>query len=484
MSILIEHKLLLRKRTKIIATLGPASRDGKTIGELMKAGVDIFRLNLSHGEFSEHAATYRTIRRAEQELGRAVAVLADLGGPKIRMGRFEGGQIQLAVGGTVRVTTRKVLGKPGLVPSQYEALANDVNRGDPILLDDGNLELRVQSVKGTEIDCKVIVGGVVKDHKGMNLPGVDISAPSLTDKDRRDALGALELGVDFLALSFVRKARDVRQLRELIQKAGHQTRIIAKIEKPEALQEIDGILEAADAIMVARGDLGVELPPEKVPAVQDELIQLARCRNKPVIVATQMLESMIEHPRPTRAEVSDVAHAVMNGTDAVMLSGETAVGAHPVRAVKMMADIARQSESRLWRTSAFGSVQHGLDANPPISVELAVARATALLSRDLLVRAIVVVTRGGSTASMLASARPASPILGVTLDEDVCRRMNLLWGVVPVLAEPEKMQRLRCFARNLVVEMCLASPGEFILIVRGYDEQMERSAPTVTVVCV
>ncbi len=320
MSKLSSQTPLRRRRTKIVATVGPACRDPAVLEDLLRAGVNVFRLNLSHGDHAGHRANFANIQSAAAAAGAAIAVLADLCGPKIRVGSFAGGSITLKSGQTVTVTTRDVLGEPGLIPSQYPALAEDVRPGDRILLDDGMLELHVDSVAGSDIACTVTAGGVLKDRKGMNLPGVLVSSPALTDKDRDDARFALDLGVDFLALSFVRRPSDVADLKSLIAAAGSTAPVIAKIEKPEALDAIDEILDAADGLMVARGDLGVELAPEAVPIVQHDLIERARRRHKPIIVATQMLESMVEHPRPTRAEVSDVSHAVFAGADAVMLS--------------------------------------------------------------------------------------------------------------------------------------------------------------------
>ncbi|MCK5668733.1 MAG: pyruvate kinase, partial [Gammaproteobacteria bacterium] len=291
MGIVTDIKLLKNRRTKILATLGPASDSAEVIRKLIEAGVNVFRLNMSHGEHASHENTYKLVRSIADELGKPIAVLADLCGPKIRTGRFKDGQITLVNGEAVTVTTRDVEGEPGLIPSQYEALAEDVKPGDRILLNDGNLELKVDAIDGTEISCTIVYGGILKNNKGINLPGVNVSAPSLTDKDRDDAQFALGLGVDFMALSFVRCAADINDLKLIVSDAGANTNIIAKIEKPEALEDINGILDAADGIMVARGDLGVELKPEQVPVAQSQLINKARQKFKPVIVATQMLES-------------------------------------------------------------------------------------------------------------------------------------------------------------------------------------------------
>jgi pyruvate kinase len=461
--------LLHRRRTKIVATLGPASRDPAVLEALLRAGVNVFRLNLSHGDHAEHAANFARVQAAAAAVSEPVAVLADLCGPKIRVGRFAGGQITLVAGSRVTVTTRNILGEPGLIPSQYVALADDVRTGDRILLDDGMLELVVESVAGSEVLCKVVTGGVLKDRKGMNLPGVLVSSPALTDKDREDARFALDLGVDFLALSFVRRPHDVADLKELIAAAGATTPVIAKIEKPEALDALDEILEAADGLMVARGDLGVELAPEAVPIVQHDLVRRARERNKPIIVATQMLESMIEHPRPTRAEVSDVSHAVFAGADAVMLSAETASGSYPVKAVEMMDRVARQVEGWQWIEGGFRSITEGERERPaPLPLRIAVARSTAQLSRDLRVRAIVVRTKHGTSADVVAATRPAAPIIALTMDPRVYRRMNLLWGVVPRLIDAAEFERPQRVARQQAQALRLAEEGQTILLLAGF----------------
>jgi pyruvate kinase len=461
--------LLQRRRTKIVATIGPACREPAMLGALIRAGVNVFRLNMSHGDHAGHRANFANVRAAAEAAGEAVAVLSDLCGPKIRVGRFAGGCITLETGQKVTVTTRDVLGVPGLIPSQYAALAEDVRHGDRILLDDGMLELHVEDVAGSEIACTVTTGGVLKDRKGMNLPGVQVSAPALTDKDREDARFALDLGVDFLALSFVRRPCDITDLKALIASAGAATPVIAKIEKPEALDAIDEILEVADGLMVARGDLGVELAPEAVPIVQHDLVERCRRKNKPIIVATQMLESMIEHPRPTRAEVSDVSHAVFAGADAVMLSAETAVGAYPLKAVEMMDRVARQVEGWQWIEGGFRSITQGERERPaPLPLREAVARSTAQLSRDLRVRAVAVRTKHGTSAQVVAATRPAAPILALTMDPGVSRRMNLLWGVIPRRIDAAEFERPQSAARRHACEMGLAEKGQTILLLAGF----------------
>lgn len=480
MSIDTEIRLLALRRTKIVATLGPASNDAGTITRLMKAGVNVFRLNMSHGEHAVHRETFDCVRRLASEADRHIAILADLAGPKIRVGKFAGGSIVLELGDKVTVTTREVQGEPGLIPSQYEKLADDLSPGNRILLADGVMELEVERIEGTEIRCVVTQGGVLEDRKGMNLPRVNVSAPCLTDKDKNDARFLLELGVDYLGLSFVRRAQDISELKSLIDQTGATAGIVAKIERPEALQDVKAIVDLSDAIMVARGDLGVELPPEKVPIAQRKLVDAARAKNKPVIVATQMLESMIDNPRPTRAEVSDVSHTVLSGADAIMLSGETAAGSHPVLAVEMMNRIAMQSEAYLWEQGAFGGfdLQHG--AEPPIPFGDAVARATALLSRDLRVRGILAISHSGMSAATMSSARPAAPVVSISSSAASCRRMSLMWGVVPHLVESEDLNDPIALARDRAQKLSLADPGEFVLLVRGFHADPMKNTPSIT----
>ena len=484
MRIHIDYKQLKYRRTKIVATLGPGSRDVKTIESLITAGADVFRLNMSHGTHDSHREIYHRVRAASQKLGKPVAVLADLCGPKIRVGKFVGGKLSPETDDSVTVTTRNVKGRPGLIPSQYKGIAEDVEEGSRLLLDDGHLELRVESVDDTEITCRVVNGGVLFDHKGMNLPGVNVSAPSLTDDDRIDARFALDLGVDFLALSFVRRRSDVEDLRALVSKSGAHVAIVSKIEKPEALENISEIMDISDAIMVARGDLGVELPPQSVPIAQDQLIDMARSYRKPVIVATQMLESMIDHPRPTRAEVTDVSNAVRSGADAVMLSAETASGGYPVESVKMMDVISRQAEGYLWRQGAFGSLIRKDECVRPIPIEDAVAESTAQLSRDLLVRAILVISKQDRSVTVMSSSRPAAPIVGISTDEKIRNIESLLWGVIPVSANESDFDDFRSFARRIVKKLDLADEGHHILVVRGFSSEPEQNIPSVTVVTV
>jgi pyruvate kinase len=481
MPIAVERELLRRRRTKIVATVGPASSTIPILEELIRAGVNVFRLNMSHGEHEGHQKAYAAIREAARNTGIDVGVLADLGGPKIRCGLFEGGRAELQTGSTITVTTRDVIGNSKLIPSQYRLITNDVKPDSRILLDDGNLELRVEKIEDTEVLCTIVQGGVLKDRKGINLPDSNVSAPSLTQKDKIDALFALDLPVDFLALSFVRRASDIEELRALISNRT-RTAIIAKIEKPQALEEIEKIVDAADGIMVARGDLGVEMPAETVPIIQSELIDLTRSHRKPVIVATQMLESMINNPRPTRAEVSDVSTAVLAGADAVMLSAETASGSFPIPAVKTMDRVVRQTEAYLWKHGAFRFGSHQPEALLPLELSDAVAKATSQLSRDLMVRAIFVMSRTGLTARIVSSSRPAAPVVAVSADEHTARMMQLLWGVVPCAVSVEEWEGAEELARRLVRQYELAGDGDHILRVSGFHIDDDLNVPAISIV--
>lgn len=475
-------QLLRSRRTNIVATVGPATLADGMPERLIDAGVNVFRLNMSHGDHDSHRTAYERLRAAAGK--RPVAILADLSGPKIRARNFRGGSIDLVDGEAVTITTRDVLGEPGLIPSAYKALADDVEPGNTILLDDGYIELRVESIDGTEVQCLVVSGGTLKDRKGINLPGVKVSAPSLTEKDRTDAQFALSLGVDFVALSFVRRAADVLELKRLIEGMGSGASVIAKIEKPESLEDINAIIDASFGIMVARGDLGVELPLEQVPVVQDKLVIRARERGKPVIVATQMLESMITEARPTRAEVGDVSHAVTTGADAVMLSAETAVGAHPEEAVKVMHRVARNAEGHLWKKDAFAGLTADIVYPSDVPLAEAVARAAAKMSRDLEARAIVVVARSGAWARLLSTARPAAPVVAVTARQVAFHRLCVCWGIIPRLVAAEDLQDPLTLARRIARKSDLASAGQQILLVRGHHLHQSEDVPSISVLTV
>jgi pyruvate kinase len=415
------------RRTKIVATVGPASESEAMLLALMEAGADVFRLNFSHGDQASKVVLIQRIRELSRRRQRAVAILGDLQGPKIRTGLMEGGALELVAGEEVTITTREVWGADRLIPTTFRELPRDVRYGDQILLDDGLMELEVLEVAGEEVHCRVLVGGVLKDRKGINLPGTAVSAPALTDKDREDLAFCLREGVDWVALSFVRSVADVLELKELIFQQKGDLKVIAKIEKPQAVDDFDAILEAADGIMVARGDLGVEMSPEKVPLIQKMIIRKCNEAGKPVITATQMLESMIEHPRPTRAETSDVANAILDGTDAVMLSAETASGKYPVEAVSLMVRVARDVEGDpVLKEKVFHPIPEVLGYR---RLSEAISQAACRVAENVGAAAILAFTQTGSTAAMVAKYRPVLPIYAVTPSQSVRRRLALYAGV-------------------------------------------------------
>jgi pyruvate kinase len=451
------------RKTKIVATLGPSSSRPEQIGRLVDAGVDVFRLNFSHGANDDKAKVIDIIRSIAERKKKAVGILADLQGPKIRTGRMDNGALPLRKGDSISITTDELKGRPGLISTIYKALPTDVRPGSRILLDDGLIEFKVQSIEGNTVHCIVIHGGILKDLKGINLPGVNVSSPSLTVKDRIDLEFCLQKKVDYIALSFVRKAEDVEDIKRVIHERGLSIPVIAKIEKPEAIKNFSSILKVSDAVMVARGDLGVEINAEKVPLIQKNIIRACNEAGKPVITATQMLESMILHSRPTRAETSDVANAIIDGTDAVMLSGETASGGYPVEAVKTMVKIALDVEkSGLWSTLPNDSPKKGR------SVATAVAEAACHAAAAVNARAIVVFTQSGGTAALISKNRPQLPIIAFTPSEDIRRRLALYWGVrsLPVGAMNDSDQQIA-----LVDETLLATgfgkKGDLVVITMG-----------------
>jgi pyruvate kinase len=419
------------RRAKIVCTLGPASSTPQMIGSLIEEGMDVARLNFSHGDPDSHLQLIRTLRQEADKRGRAVAILQDLQGPKIRVGRFAEGRVELTAGQEFVITTREIVGDQRAVSTTYKGLPRDVSAGDTILLDDGYLQLQVVAVDGEDIRSRVVVGGTLKNNKGINLPGVKISAPALTDKDRADIALGLRAGVDFLALSFIRDPADVREARRLATTDEVRIPIIAKLEKPKAVERLDEIVEAADGVMVARGDLGVEMGPEKVPLIQKRVIRSTNRRGKVVITATQMLESMIENPRPTRAEASDVANAVLDGTDALMLSGETASGRYPLAAVRTMARIIEEIEgSSDYRMNL---EQPTLDL--PVSTN-AIANGAVVAARQMKLKVLACFSDSGGIARLVSEYRPEAKILGLTTNEATYRRLALYWGVQPGLISP------------------------------------------------
>ncbi len=450
------------RHSKIVCTIGPASRSPRMIDRLLSAGMDVARLNFSHGTHEEHAKSISMLRAAAIEHEKPIAILADLQGPKIRTGPLAGGgPVLLRAGQRFVITTARVLGDSTRVNTVFTPLPKEVHRGNRILLSDGLIQLRVEQVRDNQVICEVVNGGALGEHKGINLPGVKLHVPALTPKDRADLVFALKHGADYIAVSFVRRPEDVLLAKQLIRRAGKDTPVIAKLEKPEAIENLDAILRAADGVMVARGDLGVEMKPERVPVVQKTIIARAREFRRPVITATQMLESMTENPRPTRAEASDVANAIFDGSDAVMLSAETASGKYPVEAVGMMARIIEEAEASIREFP-----------RPAPQEQLKVAETVAELvchaSRELHMKLIAVFTHGGFTARLVSRYRPLVPIVAFSPEAETRRRMALIWGVLPrKIQDVQKVDGLAKIAEKRLLEERLVRKGDVIGIVAG-----------------
>lgn len=449
------------RRAKIVCTLGPATSSPEQVRALVDAGMDFARLNLSHGDYADHERSYLNVRRASDETGRAVGILADLQGPKIRLGRFADGPHELAAGDTFTITTEDVVGTPEVVSTTYRGLSGDVAPGDAVLVDDGRVALRVTAVDGPRVVTEVEVPGPVSNNKGINLPGVAVSVPALSDKDAQDLRWALRRGVDMVALSFVRRVEDVEDVRRIMTEEGVFVPVLAKIEKPQAVDNLAEIVAAFDGIMVARGDLGVELPLEQVPLVQKRAVELARRNAKPVIVATQMLESMISSPRPTRAEASDCANAVLDGADALMLSGETSVGRYPVEAVRTMARIIENTE------------EHGLERIVPLGTRPhttggAVTWAAREVGELLDVRYLVTFTQSGDSARRMSRLRSRIPVLAFTPEPAVRSQLALTWGIetflVPPVRHTDEMVRQ---VDQALLSIGRLERGESVVIVAG-----------------
>jgi pyruvate kinase len=448
-------------RAKIVCTLGPSSNTPERIGALIDAGMTVARLNFSHGSHEDHAKMLAIVRSEAAKRGVAVAVLLDLQGPKIRTGKFTNGGAELVPGATFTITTdQSVMGDINRVSTTYTDLPKDVKPGDAILLDDGYLSLAVTNVTATDVTTRVVAGGMLKNNKGINLPGVDVTAPALSDKDRNDIGFALRYGVDYVALSFVRRAEDVIEAKRLLTVDGVSIPVISKIEKPQALERLASIIDASDGTMVARGDLGVEMGPEKVPVWQKRIIEETNKRGKIVITATQMLESMISHPRPTRAEASDVANAVLDGSDALMLSGETASGQYPVEAVMTMARIIREVEQ---------SAYYRQNQEPP-TLELAVsanaiAHAAVIAARAMKIRVIASSTQSGGVSRLLSEYRPEAELVSLTSNEVAFRRLALVWGVTPVMMRTAAtIEELLDLIEGTLLERGLVKPGDSVVI--------------------
>ncbi len=453
---------MISRHSKIVCTIGPATRSPRMIRKMMHAGMDVARLNFSHGTHEEHAQSISMLREAAMEMKRPIAILTDLSGPKIRTGALAGGgTVLLRAGQRFVISTAKILGDSTRVNTTFHPMPREVKRGDRILLSDGLIELRVEKTSRTEVICQVINGGILGEHKGINLPGVQLHVPAVTDKDRADLRFALAHGADYIAVSFVRRPEDVVLAKSLIKRAGKDTPVIAKLEKPEAIENLDEILRVSDGVMVARGDLGVEMSPECVPVVQKNIIARAREHRRPVITATQMLESMTENPRPTRAEASDVANAIFDGSDAVMLSAETASGKYPVEAVGMMARIIEETEASIHEFPRPAGTER-------LKVAETVAELVCHASRELHMKLIAVFTHSGFTARLVSRYRPLVPIVAFSPEVATRRRMALLWGVTPrSIVDIKTIDALPGIAEKRLLEERLARKGDVIGIVAG-----------------
>ncbi|HTP43323.1 MAG TPA: pyruvate kinase [Candidatus Acidoferrum sp.] len=450
------------RRAKIVCTLGPSSSTPELIDNLLGAGMDVARLNFSHGAPEEHASRVDAVRKASGNHEQSVAIVADLQGPKIRTGPLERGvPVQLHFGQKFTITTRKIAGTAAGVSTTFRELPHAVHKGDRILLSDGNIAMRVLKTHGEEVLCQVENGGELREHQGINLPGVKLKTPSLTAKDRRDLAFALSLGVNYVALSFVRTARDVRAAKAAVRRLGKDVPIIAKLEKPEAIDNLAEILTVADCVMVARGDLGVEMNPEKVPVVQKQIIMQARDALVPVITATQMLDSMQENPRPTRAEASDVANAIFDGSDALMLSGETAAGRYPLESVVMMDRIIREAEANA--TESLRPARRG-----ELLISETIAEAICHAAEELSMKAIAVFSETGGSARLVSKYRPRAPIIAFSPSQDTRRKMSLLWGVLPrSIAHVHDIDKLAKTAERRLKQEHLVKDGDIVGVIAG-----------------
>jgi pyruvate kinase len=449
------------RRTKIVATIGPASSSPEILGKMIGAGMDVARLNFSHGNYADHEKVIRALRRISDEMDTPVTLLQDLQGPKIRTGLLPGGEILLEQDSEVSLVPEKEChGQAGFIPIDYPDIAQEARPGIRILLDDGLLSMEVKQIHGNKLACRVIDGGILKSRKGVNFPDLSLRLPSLTEKDRQDLEFGLNQGVDWISLSFVRTAEDIRTLKKLIEGKGFRTPVIAKIEKPQAIENLEGILEEANGLMVARGDLGVEMSPERVPMLQKKIIEECNRKGKPVITATQMLESMIHEPRPTRAEANDVANAIIDGTDCIMLSGESAVGKYPLKAIEMMDRIAKDVENTiLFKTY------------PPEghTEVMALSEATNHIEKIVRLRCIVVLTASGQSARFAAAERPKVPIYAFTTHPTVYHVLNLLWGIKPLLIKESgrNFEEMVSLSEKTLLARGLAGKGDKILILGG-----------------
>ncbi|MGA8848666.1 MAG: pyruvate kinase [Dehalococcoidia bacterium] len=460
----MKHSSFFERRTKIVCTIGPASSSAAVIEQLIKAGMNVARFNLSHGTYREHIRHIQTVRKLSHRLEIPVAIIIDLPGPKYRTGKLKDGQARLKRGAQVILTTRQVRGDDDVIPINLPTLPQDIKVGDTVLLDDGAMQLKVLEGQGTEVRCKVMVGGILTEGRGLVVPGMCTSAPFITDTLRECLLFAIRQQPDYLALSFVSNAKDVTSVRAILRENDADIPIIAKIERGVAVDKFDSILIASDSIMVARGDLGVNIPLEKVPLVQKEIIKKCNQAGKPVITATQMLESMVNAPRPTRAEVTDVANAIFDGTDAVMLSEETSTGKYPIQAVKMMGKIAREVEGKLPYEQMLAEHGRWLEQK----TDELISYSACHTAQSLGAAALVAFTQSGSTAGRVSKYRPRMPILAITADAVVVGKLMLRWGVYPFqIAGPSSVEELFVMGAKLSKELGLAKPGDLVVITGG-----------------
>lgn len=452
----------LGKKTKIVCTIGPATESYEKLTALVEAGMNVMRLNFSHGDFAEHQGRIDNLKKVKEKTGKSVAILQDLGGPKIRIGEFEKGMITLKEGQTFTLTTENIMGNENKVHVNYPLLPKEVKVGGYILVHDGKRKLQITDIKGKEVITKVVVGGDIKSRRGVNLPGAYLSISSITEKDKKDLEFGIKNKVDFIALSFVRRPSDISELRDILNKAKSKAGIVSKIETPEALDNIEEIINLSDAIMVARGDLAIEIPAEEVPLVQKMLIQKCNALGKPVITATQMLESMIKSPVPTRAEVSDVANAIIDGTDAIMLSEETTLGDYPVEAVEMMTRIALRVEKDVYTTDTIAEYEdsHGITD--------VVSQSAVLASHEIEARFIVALTESGRTARMLARYRPAERVVALTTNEISANKLMLSFGCYPIVVQKfSTVNQIMNLVRKVAMKEKYAVKGDKVVIVAG-----------------
>lgn len=452
------------RRTKIICTIGPASDSVERLRELMQAGMNVARFNFSHGTHEEQREKFRKVVQAREELGLPIATMLDTKGPEIRLRDFEGGRVELINGQQFVLTTEEILGTARRAAISYKNLKNDIEEGTTILIDDGLIEMTVEEIRGEEIVCRVVNGGFISNHKGVNVPGAVLSMPYISEVDRADILFGIEMGYDLLAASFVRCKEDVLEVRRILEEHGGDMKIIAKIENMQGIQNLEEILQVSDGIMVARGDMGVEIPFEEVPILQKKMIKMANDLGKHVITATQMLESMIKNPRPTRAETTDIANAIYDGTTAIMLSGESAAGKYPVEAVKTMAKIAESAEKDI----DYGLRMRRDDHEQGADITTALAYATCSAAMDLKAAAIITVTLSGFTAQAISRFKPGNRIIGCTVREKVSRQLNLLWGVTPLMIrEEETAEALFASAVAEAKKAGLVHAGDVVVLTAG-----------------